>query len=443
MTAPTKTRNGQSDPIATTPNRPMILRVLEETGKARWLLAFGLIVVLLSITEVASGTTDLASTGTWSTALAFAVPIMCAGLGGMYSERAGVVNIGLEGMLILGTWFGAWGAFFWGPWGGIAAATIGGALGGLLHAVATVSYGVDHIISGVAINILAPGITRFLANELFVSDPEASFPQAGPGGSVTQSPNVQGVSSIDLPFLSGGWGTPDLLGALENTEWLFVSQAAGILRGMVTNLSLLTLLAWALIPLSAWVLWRTAFGLRLRSTGEHPAAADSLGVNVIKYKYIGVIASGAFAGFGGGFLVIELTGIFKEGQTGGRGFIGLATMLVGNYRPTGVGIGALLFGFTDTLQLRDPSAAHGLLLLLAMIATLVTAYYVYKKSWIVAAVTTVLGVGFFGAYLFTDAVIPQFPPALPFFAVLLLMIFAGGRLRMPATTGQPYRKGDH
>lgn len=411
----------------------------------RWALMAAVLVVLFTITEELASptTTDLASSGTWSTALAFGVPIMAAGLGGMFSERAGVVNIGLEGMLILGTWFGAWGAFFWGPWGGMAAAIIGGSLGGLLHAVATVSYGVNHIISGVAINLLAPGLTRFMSNELFISDPEASFPNAGPGGSVTQSPRVSGVAQVDVPLLGGGFGGPDILGNIEDRDWPFISQASGIAHGFVTDLSLLTIVAWALVPLSIWLLWHTNFGLRLRSAGEHPIAADSLGVNVIRYKYWGVLMSGALAGFGGGFLVIELTGLYKEGQTGGRGFIGLATMIFGNYRPVGTAAGALLFGFTDTLQLRDPAAAHGLLLLLALTGALFTARLLWTRRWRPAALLGVTSLVIFIWYATTDDVIPQLAPSLPFFAVLLVLALAGARLRMPAMAGQPYRKGDH
>ena len=173
----------------------------------RWMLAALGLVLALSVTQELARpeTTDLISAGTAESTLRRAVPILLAGLGGIWAERAGVVNIGLEGMMILGTWFGAWGALEFGPWWGMAIGAAGGAAGGLLHAVATVGFGVDHIISGVAINILAPALTRFLSREVFADRP---------GGGITQSPRVESVSAVDLPFVSGGdlfgWTTPDL-----------------------------------------------------------------------------------------------------------------------------------------------------------------------------------------------------------------------------------------
>src|SRR5688500_12188377 len=157
---------------------------------------------LTSIVRIITGADGITNVSQMSTALELAVPIGLAGLGGLYSERAGVVNIGLEGMMILGTWFGAWGTLEWGPWVGVLVGLLGGAAGGLLHAIATVSFGVDHIISGVAINILAPGLARFLSTEVF--------------NNPTQSPDVAGVGHFTMPLLAGGsfFGadTPDVLG---------------------------------------------------------------------------------------------------------------------------------------------------------------------------------------------------------------------------------------
>src|SRR5688572_28875788 len=144
------------------------------------LLVAGGLVVLAAV-RVLTGADDLTSSGATRAALQAAVPIGLAGLGGLWSERAGVVNIGLEGMMIFGTWFGAWGAYNWGPWAGLLVALVGGALGGLLHAVATVTFGVDHIVSGVAITILAGGVARYLSQLAFVGEP---------GGGVNQSPSV-------------------------------------------------------------------------------------------------------------------------------------------------------------------------------------------------------------------------------------------------------------
>ncbi len=146
------------------------------------------------------------------------------------------------------------------------AGIVGGALGGLLHAVATVTFGVDHIVSGVAINILGAGVTRFLSALVFVDTP---------GGGVTQSPSLPSIQTVTLP----GSGA---LRDLEDNGWFLVSDVAGLLGGLVTQVSLLTLVAIALVPISYLLLWRTAFGLRLRSCGEAPSAAESLGVNVYR-----------------------------------------------------------------------------------------------------------------------------------------------------------------
>ena len=162
-----------------------------------------------------------------------------------------------------------------------------------------------------------------------------------------QSPPVSDVGRITLPWLS------DWLGEIEAKGWFFVSDLAGIIRGFCTNLSLLSVLAAVLIALSGFVLWRTRFGLRLRSVGEAPYAAESLGVNVFWYKYIAVMVSGGLAGLAGAFLVVGLK--FQDGQTGGRGFIGLAAMIFGNWRPGGMAMGAGLFGYTDGVQQYDSS----------------------------------------------------------------------------------------
>lgn len=420
-----------------TPDRPPRERTLPSwlTSRRSQLVFFGLLgVLLISITQsfATPSTGQLSSSSTWSTALAFSVPVLLAGMGGLYSERSGVVNIGLEGMLVLGTFFGAWGGYEFGPWWGLAIGILGGAAGGLLHAVATVGFGVDHIVSGVAINILAPGVARFLADQLFTGVP---------GGSITQSPRVQGVSEVSMPFLAGGAGTADILGRIESWDWFFVSDLAGILRGFMVDISWFTLLAYALVPFTVWLLWRTRFGLRLRSCGENPVAADSLGVDVYRYKFIAVTMSGALAGFGGAFLVIELTGIYKEGQTGGRGFIGLATMIFGNWQPVGQAAGAVLFGFTDVLQVRDRPAAHALLLLVAMVLAAAAIWSLVRGQRWMGALYGSGAALVFAWYALTDSVPVQFPPVIPHFAVIFVLLFARRRLRMPAADGLRYRRG--
>jgi len=210
------------------------MELLRSSTVLRWMLAaLGVVVVLSVLQELARpATIDLVSVGTAESTLRRAVPILLAGLGGIWAERAGVVNIGLEGMMVLGTWFGAWGALEFGPWWGIAIGVAGGAAGGLLHAVATVGFGVDHIVSGVAVNIVAPALARFLSGEVF---------SGRSGGGITQSPRVESVGHFDLPFLSGGeflgWKTPDLLGWTVDQDWLLVSDLAAVLSGITSSLS--------------------------------------------------------------------------------------------------------------------------------------------------------------------------------------------------------------
>ncbi|WP_435809662.1 ABC transporter permease [Streptosporangium canum] len=410
---------------------------LEEPTKAvkfklTWqvlLLALGGLVVLLSFTRAVTGAVDLTSAGAINAAVALAVPIGLAGLGGLWAERAGVVNIGLEGMMILGTWFGAWGAIhFANPWAGVVAGAIGGALGGLLHAIATVTFGVDHIISGVAINILGLGVTQFLSKVTFAGMP---------GGGDSQSPPVPKPGTVSLP------GVGDPLATLEAKQWFLLSDVAGILRGLTTNVSLFTILAILLIPLTFYVLWRTAFGLRLRSCGERPVAAESLGVNVYYYKYVAVVVSGALAGLGGAFLSLVAASAYREGQTGGRGFIGLAAMIFGNWRPGGLAAGATLFGYTDALQLRrGGESVHALLLVVAVLIAGVAVYQLVRQNRARAAlITGVAAIAVFVLFAMTDTIPPQFTSVTPHITTLLVLSLAAQRLRPPAANGVSYRRG--
>ncbi|MFJ2113764.1 MULTISPECIES: ABC transporter permease [unclassified Streptomyces] len=382
---------------------------------------------LVSLVRLISGAEDITSVGQVAGALELAIPIGLAGLGGLWAERAGVVNIGLEGMMILGTWFGAWAGFQWGPWAGVLVGILGGCLGGLLHAVITVTFGVDHIVSGVAINILAVGATRYLSNFAF---------DGVEGGSSKQSPRIGSIPEITIPGLS------DWMQDLQGKHWFLISDIAGIIGGLVTDLSLLTVVALLLIPATWWILWRTAFGLRLRSCGENPVAAESLGVNVYKYKYIAVVISGGLAGLAGAFLAIVSTGIYQEGQTGGRGYIGLAAMIFGNWMPGGMALGAGLFGFTDSLKLRGGGEnVHAMLLLLAILLVLVVAWQLYKKRYVPAAISAAVAALLFVWYGLTDQVPSQFVDAAPYVTTLLVLALSAQRLRMPKSVGLQYRRG--
>lgn len=407
---------------------------------ARWMIYAALGVLVLTVVQAVADTERLTATTSSQAMLRWAVPIMLAGLGGLFAERAGIVNIGLEGMLVLGTWFGAWGAINYGAWAGLLIGVIGGALGGLIHAIATVSFGVDHIISGVAINITAPGVTRFLSSEILTNHE---------GGSITQSPRVPGVGRFTFPFLAGGdlwgWKTPDVLGWFTEKEWVFVSDVTGLLRGLVSQLSLATIIAFALIPISAWVIWRTRFGLRLRICGEHPVSGETQGINIYRYKYLGVVISGALAGLGGAFIASpELSGIYLEGQTQGRGFIGLAALIFGNWRPGGVMAGALLFGYPFGIGLRDldGSASHALMLvnIIALVAVMVWAFR--SRRQMDALLAGILSIGAAIWYFASETVPNWWIAILPYVIVLVVLVFFSQRLRMPRADGLPYRKGE-
>ncbi|QLH22338.1 ABC transporter permease [Streptomyces sp. Rer75] len=391
--------------------------------------------VALSVLRALAGATqasafeNITSSGQIGAALSMAVPIGLAGLGGLWAERAGVVNIGLEGMMILGTFFGAWAGYQTNPWVGVLAGVLGGAVGGLVHAIATVTFGVDHIISGVAINILALGATTYLAKRWFE-------PLSDIGGSPKQSPQVDDIASFTVPGLSDGLAT------VENHHWFLVSDLAGLLGGLVTDISALTIVSILLFAGTFFVLWKTSFGLRLRSCGENPTAAESLGVNVYLYKYAAVVISGGLAGLGGVFLALVRSHIYNEGQTGGRGYIGLAAMLFGNWRPGGLAMGAGLFGYSDALQLRNGGATvHALLLLVALGLALLAGWRLYRKSYVAGAVCGGAAVLLVLWYALTDTVANDLVPATPYIVTLLVMGLAAQRLRMPKANNKPYRKG--
>jgi ABC-type uncharacterized transport system permease subunit len=390
------------------------------------------LVVLVSAVRVISGEQALTSSSTFSAALLLAVPLVLVALGGLFSERAGVVNIGLEGMMVLGTWGAGYAGYQWGWGGALIGGAVFGAAGGLLHAIATVTFGVDHVVSGVAINILADGVVRFLSELVYTDNPA--------GGGVTQSPSLSSSPpSFSLPVLSSG---PDLLGDLENKHWFLLSDLAGLLRGFTSGVGVLTVLAVLLVPLVYLLLWRTAFGLRLRSCGENPAAADSLGVPVYRLKYIAVIISGALAGLGGVFLVFIAT-IYREGQTGGRGFIGLAALIFGNWRPGGLAMGAGLFGFSDALQLRSRTAVVALFLLIAVLLLGVAIWQATRRKVTQAVVAAVFAVAALVGYLTIDELPEGLVSFTPHLITLLVLSLASQRLRMPKADGLVYRRGEH
>ena len=383
-------------------------------------------IAVVSLVRIVTDTNDLSSAGTIRAAIIATCPILMAGLGGLWAERAGVVNIGLEGQMILGTWGAAYFTYNYGPWVGVIGAALLGAIGGLLHAIATITFGVDHIVSGVAINLIGAGATTFLA--------EAVFPDLK-GGGPRQLVGLDTPTRITIPGLS------DAAIELAGKHWFVVSDIAAFVAALTTGLSTLSIVVFALVALTAIILWRTSFGLRLRSCGENPQAAETLGINVIRYKYIAVLVSGALAGIGGGFLALVSSSGFSVGQTGGRGYIGLAAMIFGNWRPGSLITGAVMFGYTDSLRLRDAHAVHALLLLIAL-ALLVFAAVRAVRGQLRGA----LALGIFGAALLawfasTDSVPRDFTSMTPYVTTLLVLALGAQRLRMPAADGKIYRKG--
>jgi simple sugar transport system permease protein len=416
-----------SEPTPTAP------RAAQERGRrfaSVWLIVTVAALAAVSLVRVITGADEIDSRGSIAAAITATCPILLAALGGLWSERAGVVNIGLEGQMILGTWGAAYFTYWYGPWTGIAGAIALGALGGLIHAIATVTFGVDHIVSGVAINLIGLGLAAFLA-EAFFSDLNSA---RGTGGQ-NKLTGLDNPGSLTIPGVSEG------LTSLGEKHWFLVSDIASILAAFTTRISLVTLLVFALVGLTAFVLWRTTFGLRLRSCGENPQAAESLGINVLRHKYAAVIISGGFAGLGGGYLALVSASGFSTGQTNGRGYIGLAAMIFGNWRPGGILLGSGMFGYTDSLRLRDASTIHALLLLVAIGLAVFALLALRGGKRSRAIVLGVGGVLFLLWFLLTDEVPREFTSMTPYVATLLVLAFAAQRLRMPKADGQIYRKG--
>ena len=304
-------------------------------------IAAGVVGATGAVVATRSGVENLEDVFVWSALIAamlrFATPLTFAALGGVLSERSGVINIGLEGMMLMGAFFGIFGADLTGSW--LLGAAIGmasGAAMGLVHAVLSISLRADQVVGGTAINLLAVGITGYV----FI----AHYGQQGTPGDVPRVPEVSLPGIEEIPF---------------------VGDAIG-------EASLLTWVALILVPLLALYLFRTPGGLRLRSVGEKPRAADSVGVPVIRTRYLAVVSSGILAALGGVYLSIALVGSFNQLMTDGRGFIALAAVIFGNWRPAGALAGALLFGFSSAVAQRLPAFSDSLAVLFQALPYVVT-----------------------------------------------------------------------
>lgn len=250
------------------------------------------------------------------TTLMYATPLIFTALGGVISENSGVVNIGLEGMMTFGAFIGATVGFYSGnPWLAFICAGLAAGLLGLLHGVACVTFAADHVVSGLALNFLGPGLSIFLCRKFFE------------GAAMSKTIPVE--NKMPKPFKG------------VFPEYSFFDK--------VLNQDMTVYMAFVLVIILWFVLYKTKLGLRIRSVGEHPKAADTLGVDVYRIRYLSVILSGVFAGFGGASLSIAVTSQFTQTLVSGQGFIALAALIFGKWKPQGALAACLVFGCAQAL----------------------------------------------------------------------------------------------
>jgi simple sugar transport system permease protein len=337
-------------------------------GRVGWgAVASGLLGIAFGIFATRSSTTNLEGVFVWSTLFAstlrYATPLTFAAIGGMFSERSGVVNIGLEGMMLMGAFFGVWGADKTDSWLlGVLIAMLAGIALALVHALFTISLRAEQIVTGTAVNFLALGITGYV----FVST-------YGAQGAPTNIPEIPDVS---LGFLKDVYFFGPVFGTLNLMIWL----------------------SFALLIVSYIVMFKTTVGLRIRSVGEHPRAADTVGISVYRTRYAAVATSGALAALGGAYLSLGFVHTFDQNITGGRGFIALAALIFGKWRPFGAFSAALLFGFSSALGDHLPDF--------------------FKQG----------------------SAVPQLFNALPYLLTIVAVAGVIGRSIPPAAIGRPYQK---
>ena len=261
------------------------------------------------------------------TSLRLSIPVVFAAVGGVLSERSGVYNIGLEGMMLAGAFGAAVGAFFFDtPFAGLVTGAICGMLAAPILAVLGVSLGVNQIVTGIAINLLVLGLTSFLSRIVF--------------GAQANTLNLTGFKPFTIPGLA----------------------LIPVIGPVFFNQDFLVYLMYAVVPLLYFMMFATPWGLNIRAVGENPRAADTAGVSVNAVRYACVLGSGFFAGIGGCFLVLSQVYLFSENMSAGKGFIALAAVILGRWNPVGALLACLLFGFFDALQLRlqflNPEVSH-------------------------------------------------------------------------------------
>jgi simple sugar transport system permease protein len=323
-------------------------------------LAVGGLIIAFLIWATADKSLNL--TGMLVSSLVRATPIALAALSGLYSERSGVVNIGIEGMMLVGAFASVvFASISASLLVGVIAGVLAGVLLALLHAILSIRYKTDQIVSGAVLIILALGLTSYLQRSVLNLYPELNQP-----GSV--------ISAVPIPVL---WRIP-------------------VLGPVLFNQSSIIYLMFFLLIFTQILMYQTRWGLRTRAVGEHPKAADTLGINVIRTRYVSVLISGALAGLAGTYMAIGSAGRFNEGMTAGKGFLGLAAMIFGNWNPGGAFFGALIFGFFDSWQEKISILQVGI-------------------------PVDLLGMA-------------------PYLATMVALAGLIGRVRMPAADGQPYEK---
>jgi simple sugar transport system permease protein len=290
-------------------------------------VAAGFLGIIFGMLATNSSVANLDKVVVWSAlgaaTLRYATPLTFAAIGGLFCERSGVINVALDGMLLTGAYFGIWAVDWSHRWYvGVLVAMLAGAMLATIHAIWSIHLKVDQIIAGTALNFLAYGVTGFL----FIQ----KYGDTGTPGDIGQ----YSIPDVHLGFLSDVYFIGPIIGQLNLMIWL------SILLLFVTYVAV----------------FRTPFGLRLRAVGEHPRAADTVGISVYKTRYIAVIMSGAIAAMGGAYLSIGFVHSFSEQMTFGIGFIGLAALIFGKWRPFGAWGAALLFGFSSALADRLPNA---------------------------------------------------------------------------------------
>jgi ABC-type uncharacterized transport system permease subunit len=334
-------------------------------GAARWTglaLGIGLLLLVTAFLTWATAGKSFSLVGMLQATMIRAVPIALGGLAGVLCERVAVINIGIEGMLLAGAFTGAVAGSLVGGVGGIVAAVIVGGLTGLLLAVLVVTYRVDQIVAGVAITLLVLGLTSYVSGQVLTAT-EYRYLN-----------NAPIFRAFAIPLLSD----LPVIGPVLFKQNIFVYGA------------------WILVATATYYLFHTRSGLRARAVGEHPEAADTLGIHVYRLRYINVTLGGMVAGFGGAWFTLGSVGRFDENMTGGRGYIGLAAMIFGRWHPVGALMAALVFGFADSLQQK-----------LAILRTPIPS---------------------------------EFLATAPYIATIVLVAGLIGRARPPAADGKPYIK---